>query len=64
MMASSSRVKGVLFVLVLLLTSFVGVCMFNAVLLPMCIFPQTHRLYRRVADSLVYSWIMFCSVNN
>ena len=56
-------VKGGCFVVILFITSFVGVCMFNAVLMPLCCLPKTHRIYRRVADSLVYSWIMFCVVS-
>ena len=55
--------KGVSLILIMFWSSLLGVCVFHAVLLPLLFFRQSHRLYRRMADALVYSWIIFNTVS-
>ena len=54
--------KGVSLMFIMFWSSLLSVCLFHAVLYPLLLFPQTHRLYRRAVDALVYSWIMFDTV--
>ena len=55
--------KGVSLIFIMFWSSLLGVCVFHAVLLPLLFFRQSHRLYRRMADALVYSWIIFNTVS-
>ena len=59
---SFRRIRGLFHVWTMFWSALLGVCVFNAVIVPGMFFRVTSKLYRRAATSMVYSWLIFCAV--